>query len=65
MKEAGYSWKQARVVLTSPDPEYREKLAKIQSILSALGPNDRFFSIDEFGPFAVKMQGGRCLDAPG
>src|SRR3954451_13566753 len=37
VKEAGYSWKQARVVLTSPDPEYREKLAKIQSILSALG----------------------------
>jgi transposase len=65
VKEAGYSWKQARVVLTSPDPEYREKLAKIQSILSALGPNDRFFSIDEFGPFAVKMQGGRCLMPPG
>lgn len=65
MKEAGYSWKQARIVLTSPDPEYREKLAQIQSILSALGPNDRFFSIDEFGPFAVKMQGGRCLMPPG
>jgi transposase len=65
VKEAGYSWKQARVVLTSPDPEYREKLAKIQSILSALGPNDRFFSIDEFGPFAVKIQGGRCLMPPG
>jgi transposase len=65
VKEAGYSWKQARVVLTSPDPEYREKLAKIQSILSALGPNDRFFSIDEFGPFAVKMQGGRSLMPPG
>ena len=64
VKEAGYSWKQARVVLTSPDPAYREKLAKIQSILSALKPNDRFFSIDEFGPFAVKMQGGRCLIPP-
>jgi hypothetical protein len=65
VKDAGYRWKQARMVLTSPDPEYREKLAKIQSILSALGPNDRFFSIDEFGPFAVKMQGGRCLMPPG
>jgi transposase len=65
VKDAGYRWKQARTVLTSPDPEYREKLAKIQSILSALGPDDRFFSIDEFGPFAVKMQGGRCLMPPG
>jgi transposase len=65
VKEAGYRWKQARVVLTSPDPEYREKLAKIQSILSTLGPDERFFSIDEFGPFAVKMQGGRCLMPPG
>jgi hypothetical protein len=33
--------------------------------LSSLGPNDRFFSIDEFGPFAVKMQGGLCLMQPG
>jgi transposase len=65
VKEAGYAWKQARKVLTSPDPEYREKLAKIQSILSTLGPNERFFSIDEYGPFAVKMQGGRCLMPPG
>ena len=65
VSSAGYSWKQARTVLTSPDPAYREKLAKIQSILSALGPNERFFSIDEFGPFAVKMQGGRCLMPPG
>jgi transposase len=65
VKEAGYRWKHARTVLTSPDPDYREKLAKIQAILSTLGPNERFFSIDEFGPFAVKMQGGRCLMPPG
>src|SRR5262244_3628056 len=64
VKEAGYSWKHARTVLTSPDPEYREKLAKIQSILSALGPNERFFSIDEFGPFAIKMTGGLVLCDP-
>lgn len=65
IKAAGYSWKKARKVLTSTDPQYQEKLAKIQSILSTLGPNERFFSIDEYGPFSVKMQGGRSLTPPG
>jgi transposase len=62
---AGYRWKNARKVLTSNDPRYHEKLERIQSILSALGPNERFFSIDEYGPFAVKTQGGRSLVPPG
>jgi len=65
IRTAGYSWKKARKVLTSTDPLYQEKLLKIQSILSTLGPNERFFSIDEYGPFAVKMQGGRSLTPPG
>jgi len=65
IKSAGYKWRKAKVVLTSNDPEYREKLNHIQSILSSLGRNDRFFSIDEFGPFAVKMKGGKRLVAPG
>jgi len=65
IRSAGYSWKKARIVLTSTDPQYQEKLAKIQSILSSLGPNERFFSIDEYGPFAVKMQGGRSLTPSG
>jgi hypothetical protein len=37
----------------------------IRSILSQLRPDEAFFSIDEFGPFAVKMQPGRALTAPG
>jgi len=61
---AGYRWKKAKVVLTSKDPEYREKLARIQSILSNLDNDERFCSIDEFGPFAVKMKGGRRLVGP-
>ena len=65
IRDAGYTWRKARKVLTSTDPEYQEKLARIQSILSALGPDERFFSIDEYGPFAVKMQGGRSLTPPG
>jgi transposase len=61
IKNAGYRLKKAREVLTSNDPEYREKLNAITKILSTLGPKDRFFSIDEFGPFAVKQRGGRRL----
>jgi len=65
IRSAGYKWRKAREVLTSNDPEYKQKLDRIKSILSTLGPNDRFFSIDEFGPCAVKMRGGRRLVAPG
>lgn len=61
IKEAGYRWKSAKVVLTSNDPEYREKYQHIQDILSSLKDDERFFSIDEFGPFAVKMKAGRLL----
>jgi hypothetical protein len=64
-KAAGYRWRKARVVLTSADPDYTEKLNHIRSILSELRPDEAFFSIDEFGPFAVKMQPGRALSAPG
>ena len=64
LKQAGYCWRKARVVLTSNDPEYSEKLCHIQSILSGLRADEAFFSIDEFGPFAVKAQPGRALVAP-
>jgi hypothetical protein len=52
-------------VLTSADPDYSAKLARIRLILSELRPDEAFFSIDEFGPFPVKMQPGRALSAPG
>jgi hypothetical protein len=64
-KAAGYRWRKARVVLTSSDPNYTEKLNRIRSILSELRPDEAFFSIDEFGPFAVKMKPGLTLCAPG
>lgn len=64
IRDAGYRWRAARVVLTSTDPAYREKLGHIQEILANLQGDERFFSIDEFGPFAVKMKGGRVLAAP-
>jgi transposase len=65
IKSAGYRWKQARVTLTSSDPDYRNKLDGIRFVLSRLQDDEAFFSIDEFGPFAVKMRGGKSLCAPG
>jgi len=65
IRSAGFRWRAAKVVLTSSDPEYREKLARVQSVLSNLKEDERFFSIDEFGPFAVKAKPGRLLAAPG
>ena len=48
-------------MLTSPDPKFREKIKKIQSILQKLQPNEKFFSIDEYGPVSIKIKGGRTL----
>jgi len=63
-KEAGFKWRNARIVLTSNDPNYREKLDFVQEALRNLQTDEAFFSIDEFGPFAVKMKGGRKLVGP-
>ena len=65
IRDAGWKWRKARIVLTSNDPAYREKLSAVQTILSGLQADEAFFSIDEFGPFAVKMKQGLKLDAPG
>lgn len=58
---AGYKFKKAKKSLTSNDPTYREKLTTITSTLSNLAPDEKFFSIDEFGPFSVKICGGVAL----
>lgn len=64
VRKAGYKWRRARVMLTSRDPHYREKLGNIQHILSNIRCGERFFCVDEFGPFAIKMHPGRLLVAP-
>ena len=61
IKAAGYKWRNAKIVLTSNDPTYKEKLARIRYILSSLQPDEAFFSIDEYGPFAIKAKPGRTL----
>ena len=65
IKSEGFKWRKARVVLTSHDPDYRQKLDHLKSILANLTEDDRFFSVDEFGPFSIKMKGGRRLVGPG
>jgi len=64
IQQAGYKWRKARIVLTSRDPEYRVKIEAIKKILSELKNDEAFFSIDEFGPFAVKKRGGRKRVGP-
>jgi hypothetical protein len=65
IKAAGFRWRKAKVVLTSTDPEYHAKLDLIKKILSELKEDEAFFSIDEYGPFAIKIKGGRKRVAPG
>ena len=65
IRRAGVRWSQARISLTSTDPDYRKKLDAIKSVLANLGTDDAFFSIDELGPVAVKMRAGRSLQPAG
>ncbi len=61
IRDGGFRFRKARKVLTSNDPNYRRKLEAITAILSTLAPNEKFFMLDEFGPFSIKMHGGRSL----
>jgi transposase len=61
IQKAGYKIKKARRVLSSPDPEYREKVDLVLSTLRNLQPNELFFFIDELGPVRVKKYGGRAF----
>jgi transposase len=65
INDAGFNYRKAKTSLTSNDPNYAEKLKNITNILSNLGPKEKFFSIDEYGPFAIKLHGGRSLVPPG
>jgi hypothetical protein len=57
-RQEGVGFKKAKVLLTSPDPKFREKLDHVKNILSNLKASERFFSIDEYGPFSIKMKPG-------
>jgi hypothetical protein len=65
IKTAGFKWRKAKVVLTSNDPEYHAKVGVIKQILSGLKEDEAFFSIDEYGPFAIKRKGRTKRVGPG
>jgi transposase len=65
IKAAGFRWRKAKVGLTSNDPEYHIKVGVIKQILSDLKDDEAFFSIDEYGPFAIKRKGGTKRVGPG
>lgn len=61
----GVKYKRSREMIVSTDPQYREKYEHIQRILSGLSENEKFFSIDEYGPKAVRPKGGAVLTEKG
>jgi transposase len=63
IKEAGYGWRKARRVLTSPDPNYREKVELLVKTLRSLGASELLFFLDEWGPVQVRKRGGKGYSA--
>jgi len=65
LKNRGVRFKRSREIITSTDPNFKEKYEAIQKTLSVLGEKERFFSIDEYGPCSVRPKGGRQLAVRG
>ena len=63
IRDAGYKLRKARRVLTSPDPNYREKVELLLETLQSLTSTELLFFVDEMGPLRVKSYGGRCYTA--
>jgi transposase len=61
VKQSGCSWRRVRKIQTSPDPEYRPKIERLLDTLQGLKDGERFFFIDEVGPYRVRRYGGRIL----
>jgi transposase len=61
LKQSEYTMKKARKVLSSPDPEYREKVDLLLHTLRNLKPDEMFFFVDELGPLRVRKYGGRTF----
>jgi transposase len=64
IKAAGYKWRKARIVLTSTDPTYREKLDRIRSILSHLQPDEASFRLTNTAPLQSKPSPDVCWCRP-
>ena len=55
----GYTYKRAKEVLTSSDPDYHEKLHRLLETLHSLQEDEALFFVDELGPVRVKRHGGK------
>jgi transposase len=60
LRKAGYRWRKARRVLTSPDPDYRGKVERLLRTLWSLEQGELLFFVDELGPLRVKRYRGRA-----
>ena len=60
LKNAGYSWRKARRVLTSPDPDYKDKVDLLLKTIRSLSGGEMLFFLDEWGPVQVRRRGGRA-----
>lgn len=61
IKLSKYGFKKAKKVLTSPDPNYREKVELLLQTLHSLKPEELLFFVDEMGPIRIKKYGGRAF----
>jgi transposase len=61
LRRLGYTLRKARKVLTSPDPNSRDKVDLLLSTLRNLKPGELLFFVDELGPLRVKKYGGHAL----
>ena len=60
IKKVAYGWRKARRVLTSPDPNYREKVELLWKTLRSLSASELLLYCDEWGPVQVRKRGGRA-----
>jgi transposase len=58
LAEEGVTFQRTKTWKESPDPRREEKLARIEWLLE--NERDRTFAFDEFGPLAIKPEGGSC-----
>ena len=63
IKRAGYGWRRARRVLTSPDPNYIDKVELLLRTMMSLTDSELLFFLDEWGPVQVRKRGGKAYCA--
>jgi hypothetical protein len=63
LAEEGITFQRTKTWKESPEALKEQKLARIEEVLEH--HRDRVFAFDEFGPLAIKPEGGNCWSAKG